>query len=131
MGMIPKSTTSENKIWKNFTMSRIIGLIIALVLGIFIGSLVCQTWGSVLLTAGNVIGFFVLSAKDVTNPRQKFYMGYKSWLVSHIKHKAYYSDTSDKALEYFRKEENRTNEKNLRKNRKEKSHCKTKRATKK
>ncbi len=130
MGMIPKSTTSENKLWKNFTMSRIIGLIIALVMGIFIGSLVCQTWGSVLLTAGNVIGFFVLSAKDVTNPRQKFYMGYKAWLVSHIKPKTYYSDTADKAMEYFRKEENRINEKDLRKNKKEKQQHKEKRTPK-
>lgn len=127
MGMIPKSTTSENKIWKNFTMPRIIGLIIAFVMGIFIGPLLCQTWGSVLLTAGNVIGFFILSAKDVTNPRQKFYMGYKAWLISHIKPKTYYSDTADKAIEYFRKEESCINEKNLRKNKKETQHQKAKR----
>lgn len=111
MGMIPKTTTAERKIWKNITMSRIIGIATAFVSGLLIGYVFCKTWATVILAITNTVGFYILSANDIVNPRQKFYMGYKAWLVSHIKPKTYFGNNTSEVVKYLKKEETKTSEK--------------------
>ena len=118
MGMIPKSTTAERKIWKNITMSRIIGLMIAGVMGFILGSVFCTNWGALLMVAGNLIGFFILSSHDIVNPRQKFYVGYQSWLKSFVKKKVFYGDETEEAEKYYRREEQLKYERESKANRK-------------
>lgn len=96
MGMIPKSTTSETKIFKNFTVIRLFGSLAVAVMSLFIGQLFFATWGTVLFVIGNTLFFFLLNGKDIVNSRNKMYKGYLAWLQSlYSPHKFYGENTAE------------------------------------
>jgi hypothetical protein len=74
MGMIPKKTKSETKVFKGLTAQRFLGLFMVIMLSAMIGQLIggVLQW---LFIAFSLIVYFVLSGKSPSNPTQSFAKG--------------------------------------------------------
>lgn len=79
MGLVPKQSKADTKIHKSFTMVRIVGLIITILLSSAI-SKVCSPVLSLLFIIFCAVTFLILSSKAPDNKTKSFFGGIKAWL---------------------------------------------------
>ncbi|GAB5083120.1 hypothetical protein Osc1_22980 [Hominimerdicola sp. 21CYCFAH17_S] len=79
MGLVPKQSKADTKIHKSFTMVRIVGLIITILLSSAI-SKVCAPILSLVFIILCAVTFLILSSKAPDNKTKSFFGGIKAWL---------------------------------------------------
>lgn len=82
-GLIPKRTKSETMIWKNITLSRVIGILMSLMIGTIFSNFVASKL-SIFFIAFCIVEFLVLTMKSPVDPMKKFYQS----LIKYIEFKS-------------------------------------------
>lgn len=82
-GLIPKRTKSETKIWKNLTLSKMIGILMSMTVGVIFSNFVASKL-SILFVIFCIAEFLVLTMKSPVNPMKKFYQS----LIDYIEFKS-------------------------------------------
>lgn len=99
MGLVPKQSKADTKIHKSFTMVRIVGLIITILLSSAI-SKVCSPVLSLLFIIFCAVTFLILSSKAPDNKTKSFFGGIKAWLKYLIFSKKLYGISHKYAVAY-------------------------------
>lgn len=114
MGMMPKKTKAETKVYRNLTLARIFGLIIALLIGFLLSKLVYYRFAPLVIIF-TVALYFVASGKAPYKSKKSFYGGLKDYCSFLMRKRTYYGSQTKEVKE----SEEYYNEKN-------KKHSKTK-----
>lgn len=94
MGLVPKKARSDVRLHKTFTLNRVMGLIITIVIATVLSNIVAaklQIWFYIFM----VVAYMILSGKSPENKDKPFYVGLKQWLGYKFKHKTMYGDTNE------------------------------------
>ena len=115
MGMIPKKTKAETKVFKGLTAQRFLGLLMVLMVAAMIGSFIggVLQWVFVVFA---VIVFFILTGRSPTNPSKTFFRGLLDFIsfkfdvkkmigTSHVEYVTYEMKEEEKAESKQRKED--------------------------
>lgn len=94
MGLVPKTTKSEVKIFRGLSMSRLIGFIIAGGMGYIIGGVFTYDWLQIVFSVAFIIIFFIASGKAPTNPTKSFAHGLVMFIQYLLLPKKLYGDGS-------------------------------------
>lgn len=94
MGLVPKTTKAEVKVFGGFSMVRIFGIILSAGVGIMLGIVLPYDWLQIVLSAFFVILFLILSGKAPSNPKQNFARGMSNMFRYFLSRKKFYGDTS-------------------------------------
>lgn len=95
MGMIPKTITSEKKIYKSFTIGRILGMLMVLVLSLTFGTFL-NGGITILFLISNILIYFVMTGNDPVIPNKKFYAGWLTFFKHKREEKTYiYTEEKD------------------------------------
>lgn len=94
MGLVPKKARSDVRLHKTFTLNRVMGLIITIVITtVLVGIVVPKL--QLLFYVFMTIAYLILSGKSPENKDKAFYIGLKQWLGYKFKHKTMYGDTNE------------------------------------
>lgn len=104
MGMIPKKTKSETKVFKGLTAARFLGLFVVMMISSMIGALLggIIQW---IFIAFSIIVYFVMTGRSPTNPTKPFAKGLASFISFKFDNKVFIGTTNEDYLEYVRKQE--------------------------
>ncbi len=120
MGLVPKKARSDIKLYKSFTIQRVIGLIIAIVIATVLCNLVVERL-RIIFILFIIVNYLVLSGKSVEDGNKPFYVGLKQWLSYRFKHKSMYGDNNEQVQALERSKEREEERKKARKQAKEKA----------
>lgn len=90
-GLVPKTTSAENKLMWGMTYQRLLGFVMTLVLSANMGTALVHTYLQPLYIIANIGFYFVLTRKDVTNPNKLLAQGLVSFVLSSVEPKKYMS----------------------------------------
>lgn len=117
MGLVPKKARSDIKLYKSFTIQRVLGLIITIVIATALSNIVVERL-RILFIIFLVINFLVLSGKSVEDGNKPFYVGLKQWISYRLKHKSMYGDNNERVQTIERSKEREKQRKQARKGKK-------------
>lgn len=122
MGMIPKKTKSETKVFKGLTAQRFMGLFVIIMISSMIGSLIggAMQW---LFIACSIIVYFILTGKSLTNPSQSFARGLINFIRFKFDNNFFIGSSNHDYIEYqqtIKEKENEKYKRNKNKKHKEK-----------
>lgn len=120
MGLVPKKARSDIKLYKSFTIQRVLGLIITIVIATVLSNIVVERL-RILFIIFLVINYMILSGKSVEDGNKPFYVGLKQWLSYRLKHKSMYGDSNEQVQEIERSNEREEQRKQARKGKKAKN----------
>lgn len=104
MGLVPKRARSDVRMHKSFTLQRLLGLVITVVIATALSTIVVdrlKIWFILFLIAN----YMILSGKSVENENKSFHTGLKQWLSYRFKHKVMYGDSNEQVQEQERSRE--------------------------
>ena len=117
MGLVPKKARSDVRLHKTFTLNRVMGLIITIVIATVLSNIVAaklQIWFYIFM----VVAYMILSGKSPENKDKPFYVGLKQWLGYKMKHKTMYGDNNEQVQAIERSKEREKQKKQTRKGKK-------------
>jgi uncharacterized protein YacL len=129
MGMIPKSTKSDVKIWKGIGLMKFLGIIMTLMISFLIAPLLFSSGAlKIFFIVFCVVVFIICTLKSPTDPNKSFIKGLMDFLKFKVRIKDIYGNNGEE-YEAYRKEceereakkEQRFNKRKERKERKEKA----------
>ena len=114
MGLIPKQIKTENMVYKSFGFNRILGIIAALTVGMFLGNFIYPKikW---LFIVFCVVVFLILSSRSVTNKNKSFFKGLVNFIKFSVGNKIFYGNNTKEyktSKEYFNEKKQKKNRKN-------------------
>ena len=119
MGMIPKSTKSEIKIFNAISFMKILGLIIVIMVDMMFAPLIFSKNSLIILfTIFTCVVYIVGALKAPTDPTKVFAAGVRDWIFFKLSNKTLYGNNSKEYLEYMEEKEAAENEKALKKEKK-------------
>lgn len=107
MGLVPKTTKAEVKIFGGFSIVRIFGIVLSGGAGIIIGAVLPYQWLQIVLSVFFVILFFILSGKAPSNPTQNFARGMSNMFRYALRRKKFYGDTSKEYTAFLERKNKR------------------------
>lgn len=118
MGMIPKKTKSETKVFKGLTAQRFMGLFVIIILSSMIGSLIggAMQW---LFIACSITVYFILTGKSLTNPTQSFARGLINFIRFKFDNNYFIGSSNHDYIDYKQAQKEKNNERSKRKKDKE------------
>lgn len=119
MGLVPKTTKAEVKIFGGFSIVRIFGIVLSGGAGIIIGAVLPYQWLQIILSVFFVILFFILSGKAPSNPTQNFARGMSNMFRYFLRRKKFYGDTSKEYIALMERRDKSDKSKKRKKSRKE------------
>lgn len=99
-GLIPKRTKSETKIWKNLTLSKMIGILMSMMIGEIFSNIVADKL-SILFVVFCVTEFLVLTMKSPVNPMKRFYQSLIDYIAFKSQPVMQYSVCSENYQNYL------------------------------
>jgi hypothetical protein len=100
MGLVPKTTKSEVKVFRNLSVTRVIGLIASGGMGLTIGSMLPYDWLQIGLSLAFVILFMIASGKAPTDPTKPFVIGLLQYVTYKLMPKKLYGKNTEEYIEY-------------------------------
>lgn len=79
MGLVPKQSKSETKIYKSFTLMRILGLVFTVIISSVLSN-ICAPSLSWLFIGFCIIVYLILSSKAPDNRTKSFFKGLCAWI---------------------------------------------------
>lgn len=80
MGIMLKKTKAQIKIWRSFTLMRLVGLLMAVMIAMMLGKVLVIKWLQIPFMIFVAIVYIILSGRSPTNPQISFWQGLKKWL---------------------------------------------------
>ncbi len=114
MGLVPKQAKADTKIHKSFTMQRIAGLIITIILSSVVSNVCAPSFAFLFIIFCSAV-FLLLSAKAPDNKTKSFFGGMLSWLKYLIFPKKIYGDNHEYAAAYKERRAKKNESKSKRK----------------
>lgn len=100
MGLVPKTTKSEIKVFRNLSITRVIGLIAAGGIGLTIGSILPYNWLQIVLSVAFILLFMIASGKAPTDPTKPFAQGLLQYIRFTLMPKKLYGKKTKEYIEY-------------------------------
>ena len=98
MGMMPKKTKAETKVYRNLTLARIFGLIISLLTGFLISKIVYYRFAPLVIIL-TVLFYFISSGKTPYKSKKTFYSGLKDYCCFLRRKRIYYGSQTKEVKE--------------------------------
>lgn len=117
MGMVPKKTKSENKVFRGLTAQRFLGLFCVIILSAMIGQLIggVLKW---LFIIFSLAVYFILTAKSPSSPLESFARGLINFITFKFDNKIFIGTTNKDYIEYMTNKEKKNETKSNRKEKK-------------
>jgi len=90
-GLVPRTTSAENKLMWGLTYPRLLGFVFTLVISTNVNTYFVHTYLQPLYILSNIGFYFLLTRKDVTNPNKVLAQGLLSYALSATEPKKYLS----------------------------------------
>src|SRR5665647_203525 len=90
-GLVPKTTSAENKLMWGLTYPRLLGFVFTMVISANASTYFVHTYLQPLYIISNIGFYFLLTRKDVTNPKKLLAQGLMSFFLSAMEPKRYLS----------------------------------------
>ena len=119
MGMIPKKTKSETKVFKGLTAQRFLGLFMVIMISAMIGSLIGGALQWVFIISSIVV-YFILTGKSVTDPTKNFARGLVDFIKFKFETKEFIGPSNHEYIEFNHEREVKNSGKAKKSKRKEK-----------
>ena len=81
-GLVPKTTSAENKLMWGLTYPRLLGFVFTMVISANASTYFVHTYLQPLYIISNIGFYFLLTRKDVTNPKKLLAQGLMSFFLS-------------------------------------------------
>ncbi len=115
MGLVPKSTKSEIKVFHGFTLTKLLGMVISGGLGYMFGIVLPYAWLQLIMSAFFIVVYFILSGKAPTNPKYSFAKGLAFLIGFIFSKKKLYGCSSEEYLDMCERRKQKNAHKNKRK----------------
>ncbi len=99
MGLVPKQAKADTKIHKSFTLQRVAGLIVTIVVSTFISNICAPSFAFLFIIFCSIV-YLLLSSKAPDNKTKSFFGGIRSWLKYLILPKKIYGDNHKYTILY-------------------------------
>ena len=90
-GLVPRTTSAENKLMWGLTYPRLLGFVFTLVISTNVNTYFVHTYLQPLYILSNIGFYFLLTRKDVTNPNKVLAQGLLSYALSAMEPRKYLS----------------------------------------
>ena len=103
MGMVPKSTKSETKIWKNISFFKIIGIITTIMISLGFSQILFTGAMRVFFIIFCTVTFIICTMRSPTDPNKSFIRGLGDFLKFKFRAKDIYGCGTEEYDDYERK----------------------------
>lgn len=115
MGLVPKSTRSEIRVFHGFTLMKIMGIVVSGGIGFALGSALPYQWLQFVISIGFIVLFCILSGKAPTNPKYTFAKGLAFYFAYLVSRKKLYGVSSEEYMDFCKRRERKNAKKIKRK----------------